>query len=133
MSAGDFFEHLSIGGDLSVAPGKQLRDAIIDAVERGDLEPGERLPPVRALAETLGVAPGTVAKSYTSLEEQGVVVGRGRAGTFVTADGRHGDVRLTAAARAFAVEARTLGVSNDEAVAAVFEALSISAEHHPRA
>ena len=55
------------------------------------------------------------------------------AGTFVTADGRHGDVRLAAAARAFAVEARTLGVSNDEAVAAVFEALSISAEHHPRA
>ena len=133
MSAGDFFEHLSIGGDLSVAPGKQLRDAIIDAVERGDLEPGERLPPVRALAETLGVAPGTVAKSYTALEEQGVVVGRGRAGTFVTADGRHGDVRLTVAARAFAVEARALGVSNDEAVAAVFEALSISAEHHPRA
>ena len=133
MSAGDFFEHLSIGGDLSVAPGKQLRDAIIDAIERGDLEPGERLPPVRALAETLGVAPGTVAKSYTALEEQGVVVGRGRAGTFVTADGRHGDVRLTVAARAFAVEARALGVSNDEAVAAVFEALSISAEHHPRA
>lgn len=128
MSARDFFEHLAIGGDSSSAPGKQLRDAIIDAVERGDLEPGERLPPVRALAETLGVAPGTVAKCYTALEEQGVVVGRGRAGTFVTADGRHGDVRLTAAARAYAVEARALGVSNDEAVAAVFEALSISAE-----
>ena len=124
MSAHSFFDHLSIGGDATKAPGKQLRDAIVDAVERGDLEPGERLPPVRALAETLGVAPGTVAKCYTALEEQGVVVGRGRAGTFVTADGRHGDVRLTAAARAFAVEARELGVSNDEAVAAVFEAFS---------
>ncbi|PPF46759.1 GntR family transcriptional regulator [Pseudoclavibacter sp. AY1F1] len=133
MSAGDFFEHLSIGGDSSRPPGKQLRDAIIDAVERGDLEPGERLPPVRTLAGTLGVAPGTVAKCYTTLEKQGVVVGRGRAGTFVTDDSRHGDVRLTAAARAFAVEARELGVSDDEAVAAVFEAFSISAEHHGRA
>lgn len=130
--SGDFFEHLTIGGDSPSAPGKQLRDAIIDAVERGDLEPGERLPSVRALAEALSVAPGTVAKCYTTLEEQGVVVGRGRAGTFVTADSRHGDVRLTAAARAFAVEARELGVSNDEAVAAVFEALSISADRHPR-
>ncbi|GAB3290212.1 GntR family transcriptional regulator [Pseudoclavibacter terrae] len=133
MSTGDFFEHLAIGGDSSKAPGRQLRDAIILAVERGDLLPGERLPPVRSLAETLGVAPGTVAKCYTALEEQGVVEGRGRAGTFVTADGRNGDVRLTAAARAFAVEARELGVSDDEAVAAVFEALSVSAEQHPRA
>ena len=130
MSAADFFASLSLGGDAASSPGRQLREAIIDAVERGDLVPGERLPPVRALAETLGVAPGTVAKCYMTLEEQGVVVGRGRAGTFVTADGRHGDVRLTAAARAFAVEARELGVSDDEAVAAVFEALSITADRH---
>ncbi|MGO2749984.1 MAG: GntR family transcriptional regulator [Pseudoclavibacter sp.] len=130
--SGDFFDRLSIGDDSSKAPGRQLRDAIIDAVERGELAPGERMPPVRALAEALGVAPGTVAKCYTTLEEQGVVVGRGRAGTFVTADGRHGDVRLTAAARAFAVEARELGVSDDEAVAAVFEALQTSPSRPPQ-
>ena len=53
-------------------------------IERGSLLPGERLPTVRSLAERLDLAPNTVAHAYRALEDEGWIVGRGRAGTFVT-------------------------------------------------
>jgi DNA-binding transcriptional regulator YhcF (GntR family) len=63
---------------------EQLRDGIQRQIELGTLLPGERLPPVRAAADDLGLAPNTVARSYRALELEGWLVGRGRAGTFVT-------------------------------------------------
>ena len=51
------------------------------------LPPGTRLPTVRALAETLGVAANTVARAYRELEHAGVVTTRGRSGTVVNGDG----------------------------------------------
>ena len=53
-------------------------------IERGALLPGDRIPPVRTLAEQLDLAPNTVARAYRALEDDGWIVGRGRAGTFVT-------------------------------------------------
>ncbi|MEA2002380.1 MAG: aminotransferase class I/II-fold pyridoxal phosphate-dependent enzyme [Actinomycetota bacterium] len=47
------------------------------------LQPGDRLPPVRVLAAELRLAPNTVAAAYRRLGERGIVVGRGRSGTFV--------------------------------------------------
>ena len=38
---------------------------------------------MRTAAEDLALAPNTVARSYRALEEEGWLVGRGRAGTFV--------------------------------------------------
>ncbi len=64
-------------------PYEQLRDGIQRRIERGALLPGDRLPPVRTAAEDLDLAPNTVARSYRALEEEGWLVGRGRAGTFV--------------------------------------------------
>jgi DNA-binding transcriptional regulator YhcF (GntR family) len=64
-------------------PYEQLRDGIRRQIERGTLLPGDRLPPVRTAAEDLALAPNTVARSYRALEEEGWLVGRGRAGTFV--------------------------------------------------
>jgi DNA-binding transcriptional regulator YhcF (GntR family) len=63
---------------------EQLSAAIADRIRRGSLVAGSRLPTVRALAEDLGLAANTVAKAYRSLEEAGLVQGRGRQGTFVT-------------------------------------------------
>jgi GntR family transcriptional regulator len=65
-------------------PYEQLRDRIRASIERSTLLPGDRLPPVRVLADQLGLAPNTVARAYRELEEQGWLVGRGRAGTFVS-------------------------------------------------
>jgi DNA-binding transcriptional regulator YhcF (GntR family) len=64
-------------------PYEQLRDRIAALIERGSLLPGDRLPTVRACAEQLELAPNTVARAYRELEDEGWIVGRGRAGTFV--------------------------------------------------
>lgn len=49
----------------------------------GRLGAGDRLPPVRQTARDLGVAPGTAAKAYRTLESAGLIVTRGAAGTRV--------------------------------------------------
>jgi DNA-binding transcriptional regulator YhcF (GntR family) len=64
-------------------PFAQLRDGVRRRIERGALLPGDRLPTVRACAQDLGLAPNTVARAYRELEDDGWLVGRGRAGTFV--------------------------------------------------
>lgn len=98
----------------------ELRERIAAQVESGELRPGDRLPTVRALAAELGLAANTVARAYRELEQDGFVVGRGRAGTFVAdAD----DARAAkGAARDFVARARALGVDVDAAVALVREA-----------
>ncbi|MEM7239779.1 MAG: PLP-dependent aminotransferase family protein, partial [Pseudomonadota bacterium] len=64
-----------------------LADTICDAVNRGDIASGEKLPPVRELAYTLKISPGAVARAYKLGVERGAleaVVGRG---TFARASG----------------------------------------------
>ena len=105
----------------------QLRDGLATRIERGRLAPGERLPPVRELAAELDLAPNTVARAYRELEGAGLVLGRGRHGTFVTErlPERPGeaDAHLDAAASAFARRARQLGVGRRDALRAVRRAL----------
>jgi DNA-binding transcriptional MocR family regulator len=66
--------------------GSNAADLAADIEERvavGTLRPGDRLPPVRSLATELGLAPNTVAAAYRRLGERGIVIGRGRSGTFI--------------------------------------------------
>lgn len=53
------------------------------AVSAGVLEPGQQLPPMRELAEELGVNPNTVAAAYRILRERGVIETAGRKGSRV--------------------------------------------------
>ena len=47
----------------------------------GELQPGDCLPPVRELAEHLGVNRNTVSSAYQRLSKAGIAVTRGRLGT----------------------------------------------------
>lgn len=51
----------------------------------GDLRPGQPLPPMRELAQHLGVNPNTVAAAYRTLRERGVIETAGRRGSRVRA------------------------------------------------
>ncbi|EFL30712.1 GntR family transcriptional regulator [Streptomyces viridochromogenes DSM 40736] len=53
------------------------------AVGAGVLQPGQLLPPMRELAERLGVNPNTVAAAYRTLRERGVIETAGRRGSRV--------------------------------------------------
>ena len=98
----------------SVAPYEQLRTQIATRVADGDLPPGTRLPPVRALAEELGLAAGTVARVYKELVADGVLVTEGRHGTRV----RSGAAPASAApaAAAYVAACRASGVSLPDAL-----------------
>ncbi|MEL6640154.1 MAG: PLP-dependent aminotransferase family protein [Pseudomonadota bacterium] len=62
---------------------KALAQAIREGIVSKQLTPGEKLPPVRDLAFKIGVTPGTVARAYALLTDEGrLVAGVGR-GTFV--------------------------------------------------
>jgi DNA-binding transcriptional MocR family regulator len=52
-------------------------------IERGALQPGDPLPPVRNLADDLGVNRNTAVAAYRQLTAGGMVVTRGRGGTHV--------------------------------------------------
>ncbi|MFK5583447.1 MULTISPECIES: GntR family transcriptional regulator [unclassified Serinicoccus] len=72
-----------IDPEATVPVFEQVVAQVVAGVRTGALVPGERLPPVRRLAEDLGVAVNTVAKAYRRLEEEGHVETRGRGGTVV--------------------------------------------------
>ncbi len=95
-------------------PYEQIRTQIAAQVADGRVPPGTKLPTVRALAATLGIAPNTVARAYRELEHSGVVTTRGRNGTVVNGDGS--DRAAKEAAAGYADVMRSLGVRQDEAL-----------------
>jgi GntR family transcriptional regulator len=85
----------------------QIEAQLAERIESGGLPPGERLPPERALAHTLGVSRMTVRQALDALARRGLLergVGRG---TFVRAPARDFTERLADA------EARVL-LARDE-------------------
>jgi DNA-binding transcriptional MocR family regulator len=62
---------------------RSIADALAEALEQGELAPGDRLPTHRALARRLGVTVGTVSRAYAEAERRGLVTGQVGRGTFV--------------------------------------------------
>jgi putative molybdopterin biosynthesis protein len=61
----------------------QIAETIRRRIAAGELEPGDKLPPVRALAQDWGCTPGTVNRAYQALTQEGLVVGQRGKGTLV--------------------------------------------------
>ncbi|MEW1928119.1 aminotransferase class I/II-fold pyridoxal phosphate-dependent enzyme [Streptomyces sp. NPDC088360] len=68
---------------ISGTTAKGITSSVEQAVAEGGLAPGDALPPVRRLADDLGISAGTVATAYKELRQRGIVVTRGRGGTVV--------------------------------------------------
>jgi GntR family transcriptional regulator len=117
-----------IRGDDPVPPFEQLRRQLADLIRAHQLPPGHRLPPVRQLAGDLRLAPGTVARAYQELEREGYVVSKRGGGTRVAdhpATLNRPQVRaaLDDLGRRFVEDARRLGFTPDEILAAIGAAL----------
>ena len=61
----------------------QLKEQIRHAIETGALSPGDQLPGIRSLAETLIINPNTVIKVYRDLEQEGILEIRHGLGAFI--------------------------------------------------
>lgn len=62
---------------------QQLAQQIREAIARGELQPEANLPSVRQLSRELVVNPNTVARAYTELEREGLLISRPGRGIFV--------------------------------------------------
>lgn len=98
---------------------QQVVDAVKEAVAKGMLEPGDRMPAVRELASQLTINHNTVARAYQELERDRVIeVLRGR-GTFIATSrpcpDRDDRVRAVAARiRELLIEAHHLQMNEEE-------------------
>ncbi|AQP44235.1 GntR family transcriptional regulator [Tessaracoccus flavus] len=114
---------LTLDPDDPTPPYEQLRRQLGDLIAAGRLGPGDRLPPLRQLAGDLGVAVGTVARSYRELEQEGLLTSRRGGGTRVAESGRAPAVNrqemLEGMAADFVARVRGLGYTDDETVAAL--------------
>jgi len=62
---------------------KQIVEQIRQLIATNHLQPGEHLPTVRQLAQTLQINPGTVSRAYLELEQDRIIVSRRGGGTIV--------------------------------------------------
>ena len=98
---------------------QQLTEQIRRRIVTGEYAPGGRLPSVRELAAEAGVNPNTMQRAMAELEQEGLLVGGGTLGKFVTEEQSIVDnLRQKAVADAIAAAAarfRELGLRMEEA------------------
>ena len=108
---------------------RQLIDQIRRGIAQGRLQAEDRLPSVRQLSRELVVNPNTVARAYTELERDGILITQQGRGVFVAAPSSD----LTKKARRkqlqekldqLFVEAVHLGFSSEELMAMVQDRIS---------
>ncbi len=75
--------HIEISLQDGVPIYRQIVNQVKYLIASGRLRPGEELPAIRTLAEQLTITPNTVVKAYGELEQEGVLIKRRGAGTYV--------------------------------------------------
>jgi 2-aminoadipate transaminase len=75
--------HIDLDPQSDIPLYKQLADSVRSLVDRGTIEPGERLPATRELAGLLGLNRTTVSAAYAMLEQTGLLEGHVGRGSFI--------------------------------------------------
>jgi GntR family transcriptional regulator len=108
----------------------QIIEQIKNLITVGELQPGERLPPLRQLAVDLGINPKAVAHAYKELGREGVISTRRSLGSFVSEQPdqlplaqRRREMLASMLSKPFA-EALSLGYSMQEIEEAVIKQLT---------
>jgi DNA-binding transcriptional regulator YhcF (GntR family) len=120
---------LIVDTDDPTPPYEQLRRQLAELIESAVLQPGDRLPPLRQLAADLGLAVGTVARTYRELDSAGLISSRHGGGTRVAAtalalsDAQRERLVLQHA-RSFVQRAVLLGADEQQILGAVARAMS---------
>lgn len=78
------FEFIKLIHNTDATLYKQLYQRFREAIETGNLQPGDRVPSIRSLASELSIARGTVELAYQMLTYEGYFLSRGPAGTVVS-------------------------------------------------
>ena len=68
----------------ALPPSERIAAEIRHQIETGELQPGDQLPTVAALAERYQVSTATVAKALGKLRDEGLIVSRHGWGTHVS-------------------------------------------------
>ena len=105
--------HLDFTIDIPIY--QQIRNEIVRGIAAGSLPDGELLPPIRTLAEDLGVNMMTVSKAYSLLKQEGYIHTDRRAGTRVCAHRQAGmSTELLQKLELAVSEAKATGIDLDE-------------------
>lgn len=64
-------------------PFRQIADTLREAIESGELAPGEQLPSLLSLSGEYGVSMGTVKSALSELRDAGLIVTRQGKGSYV--------------------------------------------------
>jgi GntR family transcriptional regulator len=75
--------HIRISSSEGVPIYLQIVHQVKSLAASGILSPGDEIPPIRTLAETLLINPNTVARAYLELERAGVVKKKQGFGTYI--------------------------------------------------
>jgi GntR family transcriptional regulator len=99
----------------AVPLGDQIAGCVRGAIADGTAVPGERLPAAREVAGSLGINVHTVLRGYQRLRAEGLIELRRGRGAVISAGASAPDrARLIRAAHRLAVDARSLGLSDQE-------------------
>lgn len=109
-----------VDADNGLAPWRQVHDQLVRLITAGSLPAGTRLPTIRQLARDLGLAPGTIARTYRELELAGLVhTGRARGTVVAETASIDPTAALLNLARDYATAAQALGIDAATAADAV--------------
>ena len=101
---------------------EQIRDGLRKLIVTGAMQPDEKLPSVRALAQQLSINPNTIQRAYNELESEGYIYSVPGKGSFASGDTGAEERRkqdLLEQLLELAAELNDLGVSGEELAALV--------------